>query len=143
MQPIGFTRLARAIARVNEKRRTPAPVPAAPNNSPYAEEFWVPHRAELIRVASEDIDRIDAERDYMRLHVGARSFLLHQTISALEERLDPDRFIRLHRSTIVRRDRIAKLRHDGSGVWYADLADGHEVRIGRTYLAAAKGIAGR
>ncbi|PZO89978.1 MAG: DNA-binding response regulator [Sphingomonas sanxanigenens] len=143
LKPVAPDRLSRAIARVGEKKRQ-APPPGAPAEaSPYAEEFWVPHRAELIRVAAEDIDRIDAERDYMRLHVGARSFLLHQTISALEERLDPDRFIRLHRSTIVRRDRIAKLRHDGSGVWYADLADGHEVRIGRTYLAAAKGIAGR
>ena len=79
----------------------------------------------------------------MRLHVGARSFLLHQTIANLEARLDPSRFIRLHRSTIVRRDRIAGLRHDGFGVWYADLTEGGTVRIGRTYLAHAKAMAGR
>jgi len=96
-----------------------------------------------VRIAAADIDRIDAERDYMRLHVGQRSFLLHQTIAALEARLDPARFIRLHRSTIVRRDRIAGLRHDGFGVWCADLTNGESVRIGRTFLADAKAMAGR
>ena len=141
MKPVAPDRLARAVARVAQLRGTaPAEKPAA---SPYTQEFWVPHRAELIRIAAQDIERIDAERDYMRLHVGSRSFLLHQTISALEERLDPAHFLRLHRSTIVRRDQIRKLRHDGSGVWYADLGDRGEVRIGRTYMTAAKAVAGR
>ncbi|ODU20437.1 MAG: DNA-binding response regulator [Sphingomonas sp. SCN 67-18] len=141
LKPVAPDRLARAVARVAQLRGTaPAEKPAA---SPYTQEFWVPHRAELIRIAAQDIERIDAERDYMRLHVGSRSFLLHQTISALEERLDPAHFLRLHRSTIVRRDQIRKLRHDGSGVWYADLGDRGEVRIGRTYMTAAKAVAGR
>ena len=66
----------------------------------------------MVRLAVEDIDLIQAERDYMRLHIGARSYLLHQTIAALEVRLDPEQFIRIHRSTIVRRDRPAE-------AWYA------------------------
>src|SRR3546814_763378 len=90
-------------------------------------------------VCSSDL----AERDYMRLFVGARTYLLHQTISSLEQRLNPAQFVRLHRSHIVRRDHIDGLRHDGSGIWFARLRDGGEVRIGRTYLAAAKAIAGR
>jgi two-component system response regulator AlgR len=150
LKPVAPDRLARAVQRVAERRAQRArdagaqPVlAAAPAEQPYATEFWVPHRAELIRIAVEDIERIDAERDYMRLHVGGRSFLLHQTIASLEERLNPERFIRVHRSTIVRRDRIARLRHDGSGVWFADLAEGGDVRIGRTYLAAVKAMAGR
>ena len=104
----------------------------------------MPHRSEMIRISASDVERIDAERDYMRLSVGGRSYLIHQTISELERRLDPERFIRLHRSVIVRRDRIVKLRHDGLGAWYAELVDGASVRIGRTYQAAAKAIlAGR
>lgn len=141
LKPVAPERLSRAIARV--AGLIASHEPAQPDGTPWAEEFWVPHRSELIRIAACDIDRIDAERDYMRLHVGTRSFLLHQTISALEQRLDPQRFIRLHRSTIVRRDRIRALRHDGLGVWYADLGEGEEVRIGRTYLAAAKAITGK
>lgn len=141
LKPVAPDRLKRAFERVVE-RRGQAETGGGPSNR-FVHEFWVPHRAELIRIAADDIDRIDAERDYMRLHIGQRSYLLHQTISALEERLDPDKFIRLHRSTIVRRDRIKALKHDGSGVWSADLGDGEEVRIGRTYLDAAKAMAGR
>lgn len=140
LKPVAPDRLKRALERVTERRGTVDP--GKPANA-YVQEFWVPHRAELIRVAVEDIDRIDAERDYMRLHIGQRSYLLHQTISALEERLDPAQFIRLHRSTIVRRDRIKSLKHDGGGVWSADLVDGADVRIGRTYLDSAKAMAGR
>jgi two-component system, LytTR family, response regulator AlgR len=82
-------------------------------------------------------------RDYMSLQVGSRSFLLHQTLGDLERRLDPARFIRIHRSAIVRRDFIVRLRHDGLGSWYVILADGAEVRVGRSHLAAVKALAGR
>lgn len=140
LKPVSAERLARAVERVAEKIAAPSAPPAAAG---HAEEFWVPCRSEVIRVAVGDIDRIEAERDYMRLHLGVRSFLLHQTISELERRLDPARFIRLHRSAIVRRDFIAKLVHDGFGGWSAILADGTRVRIGRTYLAAARQLAGR
>ncbi len=142
LKPVSAERLERSIGRVAERMRAPAAPPPAPP-SVFADEFWVPHRSEMIRLAAVDIDRIDAERDYMRLHVGDRSFLLHETISELERRLDPACFIRLHRSTLVRRDVVAKLRHDGLGVWHADLRDGGTVRIGRTYLPAAKALAGK
>jgi len=138
LKPVTPERLERAIARANARRGS-----GSAAKGDWLDEFWVPHRAELVRVAATDVDRIDAERDYVRLHVGTRSYLLLQTVTGLEARLDPDRFIRLHRSTILRRDRIAGLRHDGLGVWSAELDDGTSVRIGRTYLAKAKAMAGR
>ena len=140
LKPVAQERLAKAVARVIERRRNPVEEASA---SEHAQEFWVPHRSEMIRIAAQDIDRIEAERDYMRLHVGNRSFLLHQTITELERRLDPGQFIRLHRSTIVRRERISRLSHDGMGVWHAVLADEERIRIGRTYLPAARTLMGR
>lgn len=141
LKPVAPERLARAVARVREARAAASPGPApAPR---WTEEFWIPYRSEMVRVAAAYIERIDAERDYMRLTVAGRTLLLHQTISDLERRLDPERFVRLHRSTIVRRDLIARLGHDGEGAWRAELADGSTVRIGRTYQAIAKAIAGR
>ncbi|MEG3179964.1 LytR/AlgR family response regulator transcription factor [Sphingomonas sp. LT1P40] len=140
LKPVSAERLARAVQRAVEMAGRGQGTSASLASSRWIEEFWVPHRSEMVRVAAADIERIDAERDYMRLSLGARSYLIHQTISDLERRLDPERFIRLHRSTIVRRDRIVKLRHDGLGVWHAELADGEAVRIGRTYQAAAKAI---
>jgi len=142
LKPVAQDRLERAVKRALTRRSAGAPTPTV-TTSEWLEEFWVPHRSELIRLAAGDIDRIDAERDYVRLHVGARSYLLLHTIQGLEDRLDPARFIRLHRSTIVRRDCIAGLRHDGLGVWSAELADGNALRIGRTYLPRAKAMAGR
>lgn len=141
LKPVAPERLAKAVARAAEKLGAAPLSPTSPAS--HSAEFWVPHRSEMIRIDARDIDRIEAERDYMRLHVGPRSFLLHQTISELERRLDPALFIRLHRSTIVRRDRIARLAHDGLGAWRAILVDGTEQRIGRTYLPAAKALAGR
>ena len=141
LKPVAPERLAKAVARAAEKLG--AATASSPSPAGHSAEFWVPHRSEMIRIDAHDIDRIEAERDYMRLHVGPRSFLLHQTISELERRLDPALFIRLHRSTIVRRDRIARLAHDGLGSWRAILVDGAEQRIGRTYLPAAKALAGR
>ena len=64
-------------------------------------------------------------------------------LAGLEERLDPEQFIRIHRSTILRRDHIRGLRHDGLGVWSAELVNGEALRIGRTYLARVKAMAGR
>ena len=107
LKPVEAERLERAIARIRAQIGTAPPHPATP--SPWTREFWVPHRAGIIRIAARDIDLIEAERDYMRLHVGPRSFLLHKTITELERKLDPAEFVRLHRSTLVRRDRIAGL----------------------------------
>lgn len=148
LKPVAQDRLERAVGRVRARIAAPpgdAPKAdgTAPSGSDYTQEFWVPHRAEIIRVPAGEIDLIEAERDYMRLHVGPRSYLLHQTITALERRLDPTQFIRLHRSTIAQRDRIAGFKHDGMGAWTAQLRDGREIRIGRTYLAEARALAGR
>lgn len=142
LKPVKPERLERAIKRAlarrgDEKRE----------DSRWLDELWIPHRSELIRIATSEVARIDAERDYVRLHVGegddSRTYLLLQTIAGLEERLDPAHFIRIHRSTILRRDRITGLRHDGLGVWSVELADGEALRIGRTYLPKVKAMAGR
>lgn len=146
LKPVSSERLDRAIERaVARKGERKAPT------SKWLEELWVPHRSELLRIAVSEVHQIDAERDYVRLHVGnpgeegdaGRSYLLLQTIAGLEERLDPEEFIRIHRSTILRKDNIRGLRHDGLGVWSAELQNGEALRIGRTYLSKVKAMAGR
>jgi two-component system, LytTR family, response regulator AlgR len=139
LKPVSPERLDRAIRRVAGRRGSPA----SDASSPWLREIWVPHHEELLRIAADEVRRIDAERDYVRIHVEARSFLLLQTITGLAARLDPARFIRIHRSHILRRDFIAGLRHEGMGVWSAQCGDGEALRIGRTYLAAAKKMAGK
>lgn len=144
LKPVAPERLERAVARVAARRfrRAGAADSGGPGGQ-WLEEFWVPHRSELVRIPALEVRRIDAERDYVRLHAGAQSFLLLQTITGLEERLDPECFIRIHRSCILRRDHVAGLRHEGLGVWSVETADGEVLRIGRTYLPAVKKMAGR
>jgi two-component system, LytTR family, response regulator AlgR len=147
LKPVSADRLERAIERAVARRGHVNQNQSRQKAGRYLDELWVPHRSELLRIAVGEVHQIDAERDYVRLHVGgadgARSYLLLQTIAGLEERLDPEQFIRIHRSTILRRDNIRGLRHDGLGVWSAELVSGEALRIGRTYLARVKAMAGR
>jgi DNA-binding LytR/AlgR family response regulator len=143
LKPVSPERLRRAVERAIAGRELNGFATARATDDHYASEFWVSHRSELIRVAAMDIERIEAERDYMRLFTGGRSYLLHQTISTLEKRLDPDQFLRIHRSHIIRRDLITGLRHEGGGVWHALLHNDISMRIGRKFLADVKRIAGK
>jgi two-component system response regulator AlgR len=138
LKPVTPDRLGRAIGRASERRGQKGELAGQ-----WLSELWVPHRSELIRIEAAQVDRIDAERDYVRLHVGANSYLLLQTIAGLEVRLDPGEFIRIHRSCILRRDRIRGLRHEGLGVWSVEIVGGEALRIGRTYLSKVKAMAGR
>lgn len=143
LKPVAPDRLERAIDRALARSGE-----TGHRASEWLSELWVPHRSELIRIDVAQVTRIDAERDYVRLFVGPageaeRTYLLLQTIAGLEQRLDPREFIRIHRSTILRRDAIRGLRHDGLGVWSVELEDGDALRIGRTYLSRVKAMAGR
>jgi two-component system response regulator AlgR len=143
MKPVSAERLARAVDRARERLAAGSEPAGGESGSPYVEEFWVSEARGLVRLSAADVDRVSAERDYMRLHVGKRSWLINHTIGKLEEELDPARFVRLHRSSIVRRDFVTGLRRDESGRWWARLADESEQKVGRLYLANAKGLAGR
>jgi len=139
LKPVAADRLERAIERALARRERNGSAPSRQ----WLSEFWVPHRSELLRIEANSVQRIDAERDYVRLFAGDRTYLLLQTIAGLEEKLDPQQFIRIHRSTILRRDFILGLRHEGLGVWAAELGDGEILRIGRTYLRKVKAMTGR
>jgi len=145
MKPADSTRLIRAIDRARAFLAK-GEVPGEPGDrpeTPYLEEFWASDLSGLVRIATRDIDRVSAERDYMRLHVGKRSWLIHHSMSALEDGLDPGLFIRLHRSALVRRDFITGFSRNPSGRWIARLADGVEQPVGRLYSDSVRAIAGR
>lgn len=143
MKPVEPSRLDRALQRARDHvmRRALAPQQPAARNR-YLEEFWASDLNGLVRIAVRDIDRITAERDYMRLHVGNRSWLIHQSMAALEEGLDPDQFVRLHRSAIVRRNFINGFTRNSAGRWIARLNDGGEQPVGRLYADCVRSIAG-
>ena len=141
MKPVQPERLTLALDRARNHPRRGAPPETEPSR--YVEEFWVPELHGLVRIGADQIERITAERDYMRLHVGRRSWLIHRTIGKLEEELDPAKFVRVHRSVILRQDTINGLRRDEGGHWNARLGDGGEQRIGRNYADNVRKLTGR
>ena len=144
MKPVDPERLQRGLDRAREyieHHRVPSEARAPA--SAWIEEFWASDLSGLVRIAARDIDKVSAERDYMRLHVGRRSWLIHHSMTALEEGLDPSVFVRLHRSAIVRKDFISGFSRNPSGRWIARLGDGSEQPVGRLYSDRVRAIAGR
>ena len=87
----------------------------------------------IVFVRVEDIDWIDVEGDYARLHVGKDRHLLRETLTELERRLPTSRFTRIHRSFIVQSDRIASVQPWFKGDYVIVLRDGTRLQSGRTY----------
>ena len=88
------------------------------------------NRVVLVRV--EEIDFIEADGNYAKLHVGRKAHLLREKMHDLEERLDPAKFVRIHRSIIVNLDRIKEMQPHFNGDYIVVLADGQQLRLSRT-----------
>ena len=112
--------------------------PGSPGGD-YDREIWVQERGGRASVPVAAIDWVAAERDYVRIHTGPRSFLIRQSIGALAGRLDPAVFVRVHRSSLVRRDRIVRIRHAG-GRGSIILATGAEIAVSRRHMGALKAM---
>jgi two-component system, LytTR family, response regulator len=97
-------------------------------------------RVMIIRLA--DIDWIQASDNYVSIHVGKKTWLLRETISALEQRLTPKGFARIHRSTIVNAQRVTELRSQPNGEFAVVLTDGTTLRMSKSYRAALDQLVG-
>lgn len=99
----------------------------------FSDRILVKSSGEIIFLKYEEIDWIEAEGDYMVFHVAGKTHLLRETMARLEARLDPKRFIRIHRSTIVNVDRVRKLTPSFVGEYTAVLQDGTKLKLSRSY----------
>lgn len=84
-------------------------------------------------IKTDEVDWIGAEGNYVNLHVGRETHLLRETMSHLSSRLDPEKFVRIHRSTIVNIDRVKELQPLFSGDYVAILRDGTQLNLSRAY----------
>jgi two-component system LytT family response regulator len=105
---------------------------APPGPSETGERIAIRDGARTVLVALSEIDWIEAADYYVQLHVGAKSYLHREPLRDLEARLDPQRFMRIHRSAIVALDRIAELRSSTHGDHCVRLRDGTELKLSRT-----------
>lgn len=153
-KPIEPARLNAAIARartavaakasaeqVSELRETVAALrDALRQHESRSVDFWVKSKGSYLRIASDQIDRFQAERDHVNIHARGATYLYYESLSSLERRLDPAQFIRIHRSVIVRRDGIERLRQAPFAALIAILADGSAIRVGRTYASKIRAL---
>jgi two-component system, LytTR family, response regulator len=91
----------------------------------------------------KEIDWIEAAANYVKLNVGKDSYLLREGIGSISERLDPDRFVRIHRSVIVNVRKIKELQPCESGEYIAVLRNGKELSCSRGYRTQLQRLIGR
>jgi len=106
----------------------PANLIAAP-----LQRFLVKTNGKMFFVNTADVDWIEADGNYVRLHVGSASHMIRETIMAVERALPPSTFARIHRSAIVNLDRIAEMRQWSSGDYIVVLTTGARLKLSRTY----------
>ena len=115
---------------------------ATANGPAYQTRFAVKSRGEIYFVRADDIDWIDAEGNYVALHAGGRTHLVRETIKSVEARLDPGKFVRVHRSAIIHVDRVKKLQPYFQGEYVVTLHDGTTLTSSRTYSERLRALVG-
>jgi len=99
----------------------------------YIERLVVKAGGRVFFLETKEIDWVEAEGNYVNIHTPKKSFLLRETISNLEAQLDPKHFVRIHRSSIVRIDRIQELQTWSHGEYRVILYGGTELTLSRNY----------
>jgi DNA-binding LytR/AlgR family response regulator len=102
----------------------------------YATRFAVRTGSRIQVVSQENVLWVSAAREYVELHTLDGTHLLRETMRALQQKLDPALFVRIHRSRIVRSDQIVEFRGRDNGEYLVRLRDGSEHRCSRTYSGA-------
>jgi two-component system, LytTR family, response regulator len=153
LKPFDDERFAAALQRARERirqqqggeldRRLRALLEEVRGDNGYLRRLVVPsgHRSVFLR--TEQIDWIEAERNYVRLHVGGRVYQLRENLSRIASALDPATFCRIHRSTIVNVDRIQSVESLFRGEYLVILQDGTKLTSGRSFRGNLHAVMGK
>lgn len=107
----------------------------------FGAEVWASSREGSARLSVADIDWIEAERDYVRICCGGRTYMRREALHRLESKLDPDVFVRIHRSTIVRIAAITQIKRGLSRSVRVELAGGKVFDVSRSCAPAIRALA--
>jgi two-component system LytT family response regulator len=152
LKPFAPDRLARAVSRAKERyqgqhdkhtARQLFSLLGSRYASDYAQRLAVAIGGKIVFVAVADIDWIEADGNYARLHAGRRVYDVRETLQSLIEKLDPREFLRIHRSTIVNLLRVREVRPWFQGSHLVVLQNGEELRMSRYQRDAVEKLLGR
>jgi two-component system LytT family response regulator len=120
----------RLIALLAGRDAKPSEQPVA--SSGYLTRLLIKSSGRVSFLKTDDVDWIGAEDYYVKLHVGRKNHLLRETMNDMEAKLDPLKFVRVHRSSIVNVDRIRELQQNVNGEYLVVLQDGTELKLSRS-----------
>lgn len=139
LKPLDDVRFGEAVARARDLlqlrmlKASPATPAVVPSLQP-VQKFQVRVGSRTLFIHADMVQWIGADGDYAALHVGARTYLLRESLHQLATQLDPARFVRVHRSSIVRLDQVAELQPLTNRDALLRLHDGTPVRVSRSYI---------
>lgn len=134
LKPFDDERFDRALERAKARvRHKPADLPQPGSLQSFLERLAVRDSGRIFFVRASEIDWIEAQDDYVQLHLGDRAHLVRERMHYLEARLDPRRFVRIHRSSIVNIDRVKELQPFFHGEYSVLLEDGTRLKLSRNY----------
>jgi two-component system LytT family response regulator len=143
LKPFDRPRFQKALAHAREQLarektaglndRLVALLEDAPGSKKTLDRLVIKSAGRVFFVKTDEIDWIEAAGNYARIHVGSESHLLRETMSALEEKLDGNKFVRIHRSTIVNLERIQELQPWFHGDYVVILRNGRQLTLSRGY----------
>jgi two-component system LytT family response regulator len=148
-KPVTKQRFEAAVTRARERlgRRTPESSQALVAGAVQAERARGARTRFVVRrgnthhiVPAEQVDWMDVADNYLSLHVGSRTHLWRGTMKQAEDELDPERFVRIHRSVIVAIDRILTVRSHDSGGYVIELEGGVRLRSSRQYADRVRAL---
>lgn len=143
LKPFNRERIHRAVARAREQikhrrmgtidERLTSLIADLKQEKKYLERLVVKAVGRVFFLKVDEIDWIEAAGNYVKLHSGRESHMVRETMNGIEAKLDPERFLRIHRSTVVNIDRIKELHPMFSGDYAVLLRDGTELALSRNY----------
>ena len=143
LKPFNRERFHRSVTRARElinshdpdnlDKRLRALLADLKTEKKYLERLVIKSVGRVFFIKINEIDWIEAAGNYVKLHVGRESHMLRETMNGLEAKLDPEKFLRIHRSTLVNIDRIKELHPLFSGDYTVMLQNGAELTLSRSY----------
>jgi two-component system LytT family response regulator len=136
LKPVSRERFKTALERVAKRLAGPGPgatAGPAPADPKLPERLSVKHNGRIIFVPVADIDWVGSADNYVELHVGAQTFLLRETMTAITQRLPADRFVRISRTAIVQVGRVRQLEPLFHGEYSVELMSGAKLTLSRSH----------
>ena len=149
LKPFSRERFEAALEQAKTRcaTRAAAPDPAAlratARQDPFLDRLLIRAGGRVTVLPVARIDYIQAQDDYVLLKAGTREYLKEQTLASLEPRLDPRRFLRIHRSCILRLECLVQLERSATEAWVALLGDGTRLPVSRSGYARLTQVLGR